>query len=181
MKILIYILLYSVFIYPVQADDIYKSVDKEGNVIFSDKPSEDAERIRIDKVQTIENPNPAEFKYEPKQKKQEGSIYQVTINNPADNSELRENIGLVKVNVSVLPELDIGNGDILVLYLDGNKMQEGTSGQFEVENVDRGTHTVTVAIQDRAGEELTRSSTHTFTLHRFSVLQPGAAPAPPPP
>jgi len=47
---------------------VYRSLDEDGNVVFTDKPSPDAEKIRIDKVQTVSPPAVEDFKYTPPEK-----------------------------------------------------------------------------------------------------------------
>ena len=36
--------------------EVYRSVDENGNVVFTDKPSPDAELIEVDELQTIKPP-----------------------------------------------------------------------------------------------------------------------------
>ena len=53
------------FLTPVSAG-VYRSFDADGNIVYTDKPSPDAEEIKIDKVQTI--PAGADnFEYTPHQ------------------------------------------------------------------------------------------------------------------
>ncbi|MBM2829514.1 MAG: hypothetical protein HW411_304 [Gammaproteobacteria bacterium] len=66
----ILLLLISFFtILPVAAE-VYRSVDEDGEVIYTDKPSPGAEQIEVDEVQTIDAPAEQDFEYTPPQKEQ---------------------------------------------------------------------------------------------------------------
>jgi hypothetical protein len=150
--------------------DVYRSVDESGNVIFTDKPSPDAEKIDIAPVQTITtDPAQQQFEYTPPARKQTESISpynKVEITSPEHDTALRENVGDVSVSVTVDPGLISGHK--VVLYMDGNVVAEG-SGQFNLTNIDRGTHTLIAAIQSNDGRELIRSAPVTFTVLRHSI------------
>lgn len=150
--------------------EVYRSVDESGNVIFTDKPSPDAEKLEIAPVQTITtDPSQQQFEYTPPARKQTESISpykKVEITSPEHDTALRENVGDVSVSVSVDPGLISGHK--VVLYMDGNMVAEG-SGQFNLTNVDRGTHTLSAVIQAQDGRELIRSDSISFTVLRHSV------------
>ena len=82
------------------------------------------------------------------------------------------------VNVSLEPALN--PDDRLVLYMDGVKAQEGANPQFSLANVDRGAHSLSVAVVDKDGKELKRSNTVSFTLLRHSVQHSKPPPQKPP-
>ncbi|MCG8326007.1 MAG: hypothetical protein MI673_10860 [Thiotrichales bacterium] len=67
---------------------------------------------------------------------------------------------------------------IAVLYLDGSEVGRGNTTAFNLENLDRGTHTLSVTIHDNNEKQLIASDPVTFTLHRHSIQHP---PPPPPP
>ena len=176
-----YLLIAIGLIFPLAGSaEIYKSVDADGNVVFSDKPSPDAEKIDIKEIQTIESQPYKPFEYTPPAEPAVSGYSKLDITTPLNNSEVRENSGNISVIVNIEPELNVGAGDKLLLYLDGSKLQEGTSTQFQLTNIDRGTHTVSVTAVDASGNKITRSSDVIFTLLRYSALQPNAPPPPPP-
>ena len=68
---LLYIMLFLVF--PLQADEVYKSVDEEGNVTYSAEPPADAERIET--LDTGSEPSSAEVEAaQEREKKLEGAL-----------------------------------------------------------------------------------------------------------
>lgn len=157
------------FVLPTMAD-VYRSVDEDGNVVFSDKPSPDAEKVEINEVQTIDPGNVPEYKYTPPRKSQApvSSYKKITITNPSNDQALSANDGNVTVNVAVEPKLE--SGDVITLYLDGGQVAEGEGSAFNLTNLDRGTHTLSAAIKTSDGKEAIRSDTVSFTVHRHSIL-----------
>lgn len=159
----------------VASADVYRSVDESGNIIYSDKPSPEAEKIQIDQVQTIEAPDIGPFEYTPPENPAGTSIYtKLEITSPEDGATIRSNSGEITISSVLEPGLNIAAGHQLVLVMDGNDVSTG-GPQFNLENIDRGTHSVSVAIKDKGGKVVMQSQPVTFTLQRFAVQ-----PAPPP-
>lgn len=176
---IILLLLGILTVFPAMGD-VYRSVDEDGNIIFTDKPSPDAEKVEINEVQTIDPGNTPRFNYTPPKKSQDATVYKnITITSPANDETLSANEGNVSVSVSVEPRLFPGH--TIVLYLDGSPAGEG-SGQFNLTNLDRGTHTLVAAVKDQSGKEFIKSESVSFTVQRHSILhKPSTVGKPPPP
>ena len=161
----------------------YKWVDEEGNITYSDQPSPGAEEIKVDKIQTIQTIQTIQI---PEVKQPESEITdkpirveykKLTIISPKDNEGIRDNAGNVTISVSMEPALDTDAGDHLILHMDGKKEAESNEMQFSLNNVDRGNHQFIVALEDKDGMELKRSTPITVTIQRRSViLQPAPLP-----
>ena len=163
------------FLGPVSVSaEIFRTVDENGNVVFSDvppSPDQTSESVSVDPVNTFEAPAvsapPANASADEEVPEVE-SYNSLTILAPANDETVRENAGNVTVAVALNPSLRAG--DRLVLYMDGKQSQvraQGTS--FRLENVDRGTHTIGVRVLDDAGNVAAEAPTSTFTLQRVSV------------
>ena len=64
-------------------------------------------------------------------------------------------------------------GPDIRIYLDGNKASgELPTTQVTLQNVERGTHSLAVAVVDATGRELIRSPASNFHLRRLAVLKP---------
>lgn len=167
--------------------DIYRSVDAEGNVVFTDEPSQGAERIEVSPASVISPEQGITTgdqeaddilkltpDTEPEVTEQSADAipaYQVRIIAPADDESIWVNNGNVTVSLIVEPQLDAERGDLIVLNLNGADVgvaQPSTS--FQLTNLSRGTHSVSATIIDSNGMALTTSETITFHLHRTSVL-----------
>lgn len=169
---------------------IYKTVDENGNVVFTDvPPSNNGDRAAI----TVEEPNtfvtsealPREdWIVEPGQGSEEGGkerertlpYRSLTVTNPVDDSSVRENAG--NVSVTVLPAPDLQSGHRIRLLLDGNPQQEGNQTTFQLSNIDRGTHSLSAEIVDADGQVLFAGGASTFHLQRHSISQPRPTPLP---
>ncbi|MFT5425363.1 MAG: hypothetical protein ACI9ZT_000287 [Gammaproteobacteria bacterium] len=160
--------------------EVYRSLDDDGNVIYTDRPSPDAEEIKIDEVQTISPPAVKDFEYTPPEKSAKTNYTKVEISSPANDQVFTGGPGDVTVSVLILPTLNTALGDRVILYMDGKKQADSTSTSFSFTNMDRGTHTVKVDVVDREGKALKSSAPVSFTINRTSILNPNR-PAPPPP
>ena len=161
--ILTTLILFSV---PLYAEKVYKTVDEEGHIIFTDKPTENSEEIKLQELKTIKNPNPA--KYKPLQNKvpdpDSGSVYKVLlVTNPAEGSGLRSNDGNISISLSLQPSLRSGHK--LVITLDGEEISSGNALSVSLQNVDRGTHTIEAKVIDNNGKQLITTSS-SFSLLR---------------
>lgn len=167
--------------------DIYRSVDAEGNIVFTDEPGPGAEKIEVAPASVI-SPEPSittgdeevdeilklSPETEPAVTEQAADAvpaYQVRIIAPADDESIWVNNGNVTVSLIVEPQLNAERGDLIVLSVDGADVgQPQPSTSFQLTNLSRGTHTASATIVDSAGSPLTTSATVTFHLHRTSVL-----------
>jgi hypothetical protein len=161
--------------------EIFRTVDEDGNVVFSDippSPDQTSESVTVDPVNTFEAPAvaaPRAGSSADVEVPEVESYNSVTILAPANDTTVRENAGNVTVAVAVDPSLRAG--DRLVLYMDGKQSQvraQGTS--FRLENMDRGTHTIGVRVLDDAGNVAAEAATSTFTLQRVSISRPRPSP-----
>ena len=152
--------------------DIYKWTDPNGHVIFSDQPHPGAEKLPEKEVPTFDaQPLPAS----PPQTKPEKPAFEgydtVAIVQPKDNAAFWDTAGEVTVQVLVKPPLRTSLGHKLVLALDGKTAaQSEGSTTFQLSNVDRGTHTLELKVEDADGNVLSSSAPVSFTIHRASIL-----------
>ena len=65
----IFTLLFCLLLAMASSAEVYRFVDENGNVVFTDKPSPDAELVNVDELQTIKPPPVGDFKYTPPAKK----------------------------------------------------------------------------------------------------------------
>lgn len=158
---------------------IYKSVDEDGNTVYSDQPSENAERMEKREIPTVPAaiPDVSPRQRDRQQDARPGDSYDsIAIVSPEDDTAIRRNDGNITVSVAVRPGLKPGHE--LALYMDGSEVSRSRSPVFQLSNVDRGTHTLSAVVVGNDGNELQRSESIQFTLHRHSTRQP-KAPSPP--
>ncbi len=148
---------------------VYRSVDEDGNVIFTDRPSPDAEKIRVDKVQTISPPAVKDFEYTSPEKPAKEGYAKLEIISPQNDQTFTGGAGIVTINILIEPALDTEQGDRLILTMDGEKQAESSSTSFSFTNLDRGTHTTKADIVNKGGRSLKSSATVTFYVIRPTV------------
>jgi len=167
---IIQLLLIITFSLSVSAETIYKTRDAEGNIIFSDVPTEGAEEIKIQEAQTLNLPMPKRVGERATTKLSPKAIdyAEFKIINPQHDSTIHSNEGVINVSITLTPELD--EKHIIVFLMDGKQVSAGKSLQLSLNNLDRGTHNVTAMIKDEENTVLKRSNNITFHLRKASRL-----------
>jgi len=160
---LINVFILIIFSCSLAAETVYKTVDENGNIIFTDKPSEEAEEIIIKDLETIDNPNPAKYKPSSKPAEETNTYNSIVISSPEDNAAIRSNNGNVTISVSLEPALRSSHK--IEIMMDGQNVGSGTS--VSLENVNRGTHSVTASVIDANGKNIISTSSN-FSLLRAS-------------
>ncbi|MDX1519387.1 MAG: DUF4124 domain-containing protein [Gammaproteobacteria bacterium] len=155
---------------------VYRTVDEDGNPVFSDEPSPQAEEINLPEVQTV--PAERNIKFETTKSKEDssGKYKSLAITSPENDEPVRENAGNVTVKVQVKPGLR--RQDSLRVYLDSELVKEGRDTSFDLANLERGTHQLTASVVNKEGEEILTSTPVTFHLLREANLDPNLAPDP---
>lgn len=154
------------------ADSIYRTTDAEGNVVFTDAPnasSRPAEQVEIQRTNTVEPPpTPLPVDSNASVEEETPQPYTVTITNPADQTSFPMGPGNFSVSVRVSPALQKYQG--LQLFVDGEAWgspQRDTL--WDLTNVFRGQHDITVAVVNNAGETITVSDPVRVYVHRPST------------
>jgi hypothetical protein len=168
----IFCLFFAMQVTDAQAE-VYKRVNPDGSVEFSDVPDKSGEKpVTLEPSTTYKPPKLQPAPKQPARKTFTG-YESVKINQPENDVTIRDNTGNISVMVSSKPALQPGHS--FILLMDGNKVGEGRAGNYNLTNLPRGSHTLTVQIQDGEGNTLIQSGAVTFFLKRFSkLLNPGA-------
>lgn len=175
-KSLITILLLSVFSAAGQGA-VYKHVDEEGNLLrYSDVPQKPGDQPMEMPKPALEydstapevtapkfTPPPSSTKAQPEERKPVTAYTAVTIMNIQDDEGIRANGGVFSIQLASQPALDAAAGHRYVVMIDGAAYQSSDSAAFQLENLVRGTHSISVQVQDRDGSVLTSSSP--ITMH----------------
>ena len=163
------------------AAEVYRWVDENGEIHFSDIPHENSETVTLPKTQTFSpltpTTQPAQSAVEAGQDKQADKaaiiLYEsVDVISPTHNEVLWSTGGTVKVSVSVKPRL---RGDhILMIYLDDLLVESltGNKRDMELTQVFRGEHTLHATVRDANGEVVGRGNSVSFTVKQTSIQNP---------
>lgn len=146
---------------------VYKWVDQDGKVHFSDQPVKNAEVVEFNK--NTEN----QVKLPPPQSQSERNLspaadkinYSMRITSPTEEETIRSNEGHIAIALQIEPEL--APSHLLVLFMDGKQQGEAQqSGLFQVSNVDRGEHTFVIKALAQDGKLLASTLPRKIFLHR---------------
>ena len=144
--------------------EVYKWVDAEGNIYYSDKEVEGATRVELSKTVTFTptaTPSPAVT--QTGEKKKASGYTEMAITQPAMNETIHNNNGAVTVSISLTPALI--SGHTITLYLDGiEKLKGMTQTATTFTNLDRGSHTLKANVLNQNGVVLISSATVIFHL-----------------
>lgn len=152
---------------------VYRHVDQDGNVSFSDQPTDGAEQIEIEGSSTYTAPPRSPRRERPAAAEEEaGPVYElVQILSPADQGTVRDNQGRVTVRTETRPPLR--DGHALALLVDGEPRGQPQRGySFELTDIHRGEHSMQAVVLDAAGEPVAESAPHVFYMHQASQLFP---------
>ncbi|KPU83241.1 hypothetical protein JI57_01925 [Psychromonas sp. PRT-SC03] len=138
---------------------IYKEVDAQGNVHFSDKSSQQGQSvsIKINNVFSASKKTQAEKKIQPTQKQKTKIIdYQTNIISPHNDISIRSNNGQLNVQVKISPNLLSTHR--LQFFMDGIKIgKQQHASIFTLQGVDRGTHLLQVHLIDKEKQIISKS------------------------
>ncbi|MCP0914010.1 MULTISPECIES: DUF4124 domain-containing protein [Legionella] len=147
---------------------IYKWTDSNGNVHFSDRPHPGAKKIDLPPVQTYSPPPVADETPEAPSTATLAPYTRIAITQPEDQATIRNNQGSIGVLVQVEPALRAG--DKLQILFDGAALgQPQTTMAFELQNINRGSHTIAAQVLDAEGNVLITSESITIFMHRPRV------------
>ncbi len=156
---------------PLAAAQIYRYVDEEGNVVFTNQPptGRAAEPVTLPAVNAVGGPPPAAgLPAEPPKPEQPLAPYPgFRIVAPEHDTSLRANNG--NFTITLHADNPLRPGHTVVLLFDGKEIARGTAMTFAMQNVDRGTHTAQAKIVDGAGKAVATTEAITFTVQRVHV------------
>ena len=150
---------------------VYKWVDENGVVHFSDQPHENAEKVQLKAPQTYSAPKTPPVPQRRGAPKP-GPAYQSCAISEPTNDQVFMNTSEVTAGVSIQPA--VRPGDTAIVTLDGQRVPgvPASGGQFTISPVDRGTHSIQMTVQDPSGATVCTSPAVTFHVQQPSLQSP---------
>jgi len=161
------------------AAEVYRWVDQDGEVHYSDRPHEDAEKVTLPQAQTFSAPVPQKStggsnagKDRRGDNKKDVSYSSVNIVSPKSGEVLWNTGGSMKVSVSTQPSLR--RGHTLMIYLDGQVVGGLTGNQREIKlnEIYRGEHALHAEVHNADGSVVEKGNAVTFTVQQTSIQNP---------
>jgi hypothetical protein len=153
--------------------EVYKSVNERGEVIYSDRPGKDAERLRMPDLPTY-TPQPLRSytrSTDPERSEPPAGYDRFIISSPANDATIRNNVGNLEVTTLLQPALMVPREHTVQFYLDG--VAQGVASDaltLSLENIDRGTHRLSASVLDADGKVLITTAPVTVHIKRASKL-----------
>jgi hypothetical protein len=150
-------------------EPVYRWVDRDGVIHYSEKaPDKDAKPASLPSLQTYtprSGARPAASAPISTAKPAPGGVSDVRILSPVAEEIFRDPTQPIQITAASQPGLPEGAG--YIFYLDGiaKNAKPVQSPSLLLNSVDRGAHTIAVAVVDGTGRELKRSAPVTF--HRL--------------
>jgi hypothetical protein len=157
---------------------IYKWVDENGVVHYSDQPHQNAEKLQVEGAQTYPSSG-ARTPYGQQRHGEDSSRQRAeepyegcSIVQPGAEQTL-ENVDSTVVNVQTIPALR--QGDRIYLSMDGQPLNGGqpTGNPFGISQLVRGSHTLSAQVRGTDGTVLCQSQIN-FYVHQPSVANPAS-------
>lgn len=150
---------------------IYRHVDADGNVSYSDRPHPDAEEVEPGAPSTYTPRSRPSVATPQHDAEDPAPVYEhLAIASPPHEGTVRDNEGRVQVRIAISPRLREGHA--VELLLDGERVAHGSSTTVQLENVYRGEHQLQVRVRDARGEIVAESDPSIFYMHQASRLFP---------
>ena len=155
---------------------VYRYIDENGNVAFSDEPVDGGVRVEVSPAPAIDLKDLPPLGTEPKADSRRSAAkaaptYEhIDLKSPRDDQAVRANGGNVSLEVDLKPALRTDLGHRFAVKLDGRRLDRTWSENPQLTAVDRGTHQLQVMVVDASGEPLIKTDTITFHVLRRSIL-----------
>jgi hypothetical protein len=153
--------------------EVYKSINEDGEVVYSDRPGENAERLRMPALPTY-TPQPVRStsRISNTERTLQPEAYDsFEIASPADDSTIRNNIGSLEITTLISPALMVPLGHSIQFYIDGNAHGAASDATtLSLTNVDRGSHQLSASVLDANDRVLISTPPVTVHLKRASKL-----------
>ncbi len=162
-------------VYVTAPAGIYKWVDEDGNIHYSDQEVKGSEQVELPKAVTYTPESTPPLKSSKPTPKDQHPYTKMDIVQPKMNETFRINSGDVAVAIELTPPLR--KGDSITLYLDGKVVKKGViQTSTSLSKVERGSHTIRATVLDNNGTPLISSSSVIFHLRVETTKSESNAP-----
>ena len=150
-------------------DKVYKRVNPDGSVEYSDQPIQGGEVMQVPRGSTFTMPETSVTETAPAEEPSV-SYDSLEITQPMNDETIRSNEGKLTALARVAPDLDTNHR--FRWKMDGEVIQNVNSPELRLNNVDRGSHTLQAEIVDPDGKVVISSDSITFHLMRYRIPSP---------
>jgi len=163
--------LMSALVYMAVADaQLYKGVDAEGKVVYSDKPFAAAEEYTPPPISVMDAANVGVNEKKKEEKKPAELKYiSFDIVSPVNNQTIR-NAPDVNVSLRIKPGLNTDEDHRIWMLVNGKPVIKNTQSlSFKVGRLDRGANELQAQIRNKSGKIVARTRTTVVFVHQTSA------------
>jgi Domain of unknown function (DUF4124) len=156
--------------------EIYKTKDKQGRTVYTDKPDANtkADLVELKTINTLPTP-PTTGQGNQTVVAPPQVNYEVSVVSPANGTSLLADERSITIEVGINQELHPDHQ--IVYFLDGTQIHESKSTSFNLNEPPRGEHSLHVEIKDASGAVFGKSPPVTITVMR-PIVKPKTATVP---
>ncbi|MDO3385478.1 DUF4124 domain-containing protein [Gilvimarinus sp. SDUM040013] len=154
--------------------EVYKSVDKYGNVTFTDDPSsaqkrgEKTEKVNVPPTNIVPGGKAIEpMREEDDEPGEEHPDYQIKVISPTDQHTLTP--GQRDLVIAVTTTAPLRHNAQFAYYMDGTLLGKTDLNNYSIREITRGEHNLHVEVIDRNDRVLSSSTPVTVYVHRPSL------------
>jgi len=152
---------------------LYKGLDDEGNITYSDKPFQDSEKFTPPPLSIVDAPRVKEKEEATEEKPAKFKYTSFNIIAPKNNDTIWNEPALT-VKFQLKPELNIAENHTVWLLMDGKPLVKNSqSMSLQIGRADRGAHKLQGQVRNKEGKIVVR--TRTIIVHIKNTVVPRAA------
>lgn len=165
---------------PLAMAEVYKTVDKDGRTIYTDKPkTENAEKVELRGINTVPGAQPLPNSSPAVSIDSRPARVEYKIDIISPRSDVTIPVGQRDLAIATVLNPALQGGHLLVYFMNGELLEETTMNNIIVKDVPRGTHTLVVEAIDQNGQSLGVSPPVIVNVIR-TVIKKNAPPKPTP-
>ena len=145
---------------------LYRGLDAEGNVVYSDTPFEDAEQFTPPPISVVDTPKVGSEKKPVEEKPKEFKYTQFDIVSPSNKQTIRNEPDL-SVSITLKPGLNAEKGHKIWLLLDEKPfIKDSQQLSFNLGRLNRGAHKLQAQVRDYEGKVILRTRVTVIFVHQ---------------
>ncbi len=150
--------------------ELYKGLDEEGNIIYSDKPFDDAQTFTLPPLTIVDPPKVQPKKEIVEEKKIAETKYTAfSIISPTDQQVIWNEPNLT-VTLMLKPALNTEEGHNIWLQMDGKTLVKNSQQlSLQIGRADRGEHKIQAQIRNKKGKIIKRSPSVTVHIKHTTI------------
>lgn len=155
---------------PLAMGEIYKTVDKDGRTVYTDKPNtEKAEKVELREINTVPGAAPPPVSLPASSFESRPAAINYTISIVSPRTDVTIPVGQRDLGIAVTVSPALQSGHLLVYFMNGELLEETSMNNIIVREIPRGTHTLVVEAIDPNGQSLGTSAPVTVNVIRHVI------------